>query len=109
MKKYGALIALGSAVLFGILAVIIANKWMAKQTPTEEGQMIRESLPITKIVVATDDISIGAPLSDTNVALSEWPSSNLPKGHFTDIKGVIGRVAVTKLVAGEPLLAAELA
>ena len=109
MKKYGALIALGSALLFGILAVFIANKWLSKQTPSETGLAIRESLPITKIVIASEDISIGAPLTEKNITLAEWPSTNLPKGHFTDIKGVTGRVAVTKLVAGEPLLAAELA
>ena len=109
MKKYGALIALGSAVLFGILAVFIANKWLTKQAPSEMGMAIRETLPITKIVIASDDIGIGTPLSEKNIALAEWPSTNLPKGHFTDIKGVTGRVAVTKLVAGEPLLAAELA
>ncbi|MDH3392643.1 MAG: Flp pilus assembly protein CpaB, partial [Desulfobulbaceae bacterium] len=106
---YGALIALGSALLFGILAVFIANKWLSKQTPSETGLAIRESLPITKIVIASEDISIGAPLTEKNITLAEWPSTNLPKGHFTDIKGVTGRVAVTKLVAGEPLLAAELA
>lgn len=109
MKKYGALIALASAVLFGILAVFIANKWLAKQTPSQAGRGVVASLPITKIVVASDDISIGTPLSDKNVALAEWPSTNLPKGHFTDINDVKGRVAVSKLVAGEPLLAAELA
>ena len=109
MKKYGALIALGSAVLFGILAVIIANKWLATQKPSGPGTAIKESLPITKIVIASTDIDIGAPLSEKNITLAEWPSTNLPKGHFTQVKEVVGRVAVTKLVAGEPLLAAELA
>lgn len=110
MKKYGALIALGCAVLFGILAVILASKWLEKQTPQETAQTrLKTTLPITKIVTATDDIAVGTFLTDKNIALTEWPSTNLPKGHFTDLNEVKGRVAVTKLVAGEPLLAAELA
>ncbi|MDH5297701.1 MAG: Flp pilus assembly protein CpaB [Desulfobulbaceae bacterium] len=110
MKKYGALIALGCAVLFGILAVILASKWLEKQTSPETAQMrMKETLPITRIVTATEDVPVGTFLTEKNIALTEWPSTTLPKGHFTDLNVVKGRVAVTKLVAGEPLLAAELA
>jgi hypothetical protein len=31
MKKYGALTVLGVALLFGVLAVVLANRWLANQ------------------------------------------------------------------------------
>ena len=35
MKKYGTLIALAVAVVFGIIAVILANQWLTSRVPTE--------------------------------------------------------------------------
>jgi len=108
MKKYGALIALFVAVIFGSLAVMLANRWLASQQVVPQETRITK-IPTADIVVAAQDIDIGAPLSTANLALAPWPKANQPKGAFTDMKQLEGRIAVTKLVAGEPLLAAELA
>jgi len=108
MKKYGALIALGLAILFGVLAVLLANKWMSGQVSDQAG-MERGSIPLAKVVIATDNIDIGTPLTEKNLALADWPKANLPKGAFEQVKDVEGRVAVTRLTAGQPIIAAELA
>jgi len=108
MKKYGALIALGVAIIFGVLAVYLANKWMTSQQP-EVTTVVKEQLPTTKIVIASKDIPIGTMLNEQVLALAEWPKANIPKGAFHDTKELEGRVAVTQLSAGEPLLKAELA
>lgn len=107
MKKYGTLIALAVAVVFGILAVVLANKWLS--TRAQDQAAIKEQVPLTQVVIAARDLDIGTRLSENNLVLADWPKANVPKGAFTKIEDVIGRVTVTKMVAGKPLVAAELA
>jgi pilus assembly protein CpaB len=108
MKKYGTVIALGLAVLFGVVAVILVNKWLSGQTAGT--QVVRtESVPLTKIVVAATELTVGARLSKENLAQVDWPKANVPKGAFENISDVEGRATITKMAAGTPVLAAELA
>lgn len=107
MKKYGTLIALAVAVIFGILAVVLANKWLS--TRAQDQSAIREQVPLTQVVIAAKDLDIGTRLTETNLVMADWPKASVPKGAFTKIEDVVGRVTVTKMVAGKPLVAAELA
>lgn len=108
MKKYGTVIALGLAVVFGALAVWLASQWLQAKASDEKKQA-KEAVPLTSIVIAAQDLEIGTPLGKQNLTLAPWPKANVPKGAFDNIDLVAGRVAVSKLSAGEPLLAAELA
>jgi pilus assembly protein CpaB len=107
MKKYGTLIALAVAVVFGILAVVLANKWLS--TRAQEQVAVREQVPLTQVVIAARDLDIGTRLTEQNLVLADWPKASVPKGAFGAIEQVVGRVTVTKMVAGKPLVAAELA
>lgn len=107
MKKYGTLIALAVAVIFGILAVVLANRWLS--TRAQDQVTIKEQVPLTQVVIAARDLDIGTRLSESNLTLADWPKANVPKGAFSNIQDVVGRVTVTKMVAGKPLVAAELA
>ena len=109
MKKYGTVIALGLAVVFGALAVWLANQWLTTRAAQQEKVVMTEAVPLTKIVVAARDLEIGTPLSSQTLTLAQWPKANVPQGAFEDIKQVEGRVAVSRLAAGQPLRAAELA
>lgn len=108
MKRYGALIALVVAVGFGLMAVVLANKWLSNRAPAE-AMAAGETIPTAKIVIAAKNLPIGAPLSGDNLSLAAWPKANVPQGAFTSLEEVEGRVAVTPLTAGTPVLAAELA
>ncbi|TLM69281.1 MAG: Flp pilus assembly protein CpaB [Deltaproteobacteria bacterium] len=108
MKKYGTIIALAVAVVFGILAVVLANKWLTTRASRDQ-VTIREQVPLAQIVIAAKDLEIGSKLTQDNLVLADWPKANVPKGAFTKIEDVVGRVTVTKMVAGKPLVAAELA
>lgn len=108
MKKYGALVTLGLAILFGVLAVLLANRWMSGRVSDEAG-VARDPIALAKVVIATENVEIGAPLTGKNLALADWPRANIPKGAFEQLADVEGRVAVTRLTAGQPILAAELA
>jgi pilus assembly protein CpaB len=109
MKQYGTLIALAVAVTFGIVAVILANKWLSTQVPEQKQVIVQDQIPVTKIVVAAQDLDIGSPLNDQTLLLADWPKANVPKGAFTKTEEVEGRVTVTRIVAGIPVVASELA
>lgn len=108
MKKYGTIIALAVAVIFGIVAVILANKWLSTRASVDQAA-IREQVPLTKVVIAAKDLDIGTKLNETNLILADWPKANVPKGAFDKVESVVGRVTVTKMIAGKPVVAAELA
>jgi pilus assembly protein CpaB len=108
MKKYGALIALVLAVGFGLMAVVLANRWMAARSAPEQ-VVQKEELPVVKVVVAARELPIGTPLSAANLTLAEWPKSLVPKGAFHDLAAVENRIAVNRVPAGVPIMAAELA
>ena len=108
MKKYGTVIALGLAVLFGVVAVVLVNKWLSSQTSPP--QTVRtETVGMAKIVVAATNLSIGTRLTPENLTLAPWPKAHVPKGAFENITEVEGRVSITKMNAGTPVLGAELA
>jgi pilus assembly protein CpaB len=109
MKQYGTLIALAVAVIFGIVAVILANQWLSTQVSDEKVVIQEQKIPMTKIVVAAQDLDIGSVLNEQTLALTDWPKANAPKGAFTKIEEVKDRVTVTRVVAGVPIVAAELA
>nr|NIQ95015.1 Flp pilus assembly protein CpaB [Desulfuromonadales bacterium]NIS41292.1 Flp pilus assembly protein CpaB [Desulfuromonadales bacterium] len=108
MKKYGALIALGLAIVFGAAAVVLTMQYLSGQTP-ETPVVQRETVPMTEIVVPASDIEIGTPLSAKNLVLVNWPKKNVPHGAFNSIAELENRVAVTKLFKGRPIIAAEMA
>lgn len=108
MKKYGALIALGLAIVFGAVAVLLTNQYLSGKA-AQPVAMAREPDPTVKIVVPAQDIEIGTPLNAANLALVDWPKKNVPQGAFTGMQDLEGRVAVTKLFQGRPIIAAELA
>jgi pilus assembly protein CpaB len=54
-------------------------------------------------------MNMGTILTTENLTMADWPKANTPKGSFTDIKKVEGRVSVTRITAGMPIVSAELA
>jgi pilus assembly protein CpaB len=67
------------------------------------------STPMTKIVVAAVDLPIATTLRPEHLRLADWPAGNQPTGVLHDIKDLPGRVVISKVVQGEPLLAVKLA
>jgi pilus assembly protein CpaB len=108
MKKINPLLVFGLAALFGILAVFVAHRWLASRV-TVPTVVKQESIPLTRIVVAAQDIMVGMPLTADNLTLADWPWSIVPKGAFKDIQAAVGRVAVSRISTGMPLVDSELA
>jgi len=65
--------------------------------------------PMTRIVVAAVDLPIATTLRPEHLRLAEWPAGAQPIGVLRDIKELVGRVVISKVVQGEPILAVKLA
>ena len=78
MKQYGTLIALAVAVIFGVVAVILANQWLSTQGSEETVIVPEHKSPVTKIGVSAHDLDIGSQLNEQTNQLVRWPKSTTP-------------------------------
>ncbi|MBB5469990.1 pilus assembly protein CpaB [Paraburkholderia sp. CI2] len=99
MKNSRALVMLTIAVLAGLAAVSFASRWLLQ---TSSGA-------VTSVAVASSEISLGQPLNQNLIHLVSWPTSSVPPGAFADGKALDGRVLLTSLAPGEPVLESKLA
>lgn len=106
MRNRNLLIA-GVALALGLVAVFLLNSYFSGFEQAQEEAV--QDAQMTRIVVATQEIGFGAPISSTNTRLASWPSSALPSGAFTSIEDATrgGRVALRPHVVGEPILASK--
>jgi pilus assembly protein CpaB len=97
---------LGVAVLIGLIAVYLANAYFSGIQQRQDD--IVKQTRLTKIVVAVQAVDFAAPLTNTNVALVDWPSAHVPAGSFVSVDDATkNRVALQPIAAGEPIIAAR--
>lgn len=100
------LIVVAAAIFIGLLAVLIVNGVFSgvEQAQEREAEANRQ----VRIVVASQDVAFGTPLSAQNVRLANWPANSVPAGAFTSLEEATkSRVALRPMVVGEPVLAAR--
>ncbi len=99
-------ILLAAAGVIGIIAVIVANAWFSGLENQQEAVSSDEQ-GSAQIVVATQPLGFGSPLSEQNLRLADWPAGSVPQGAFRSIEQALqdGRVALRPIVPGEPVLA----
>jgi pilus assembly protein CpaB len=64
---------------------------------------------MTNVVVAAKDLPLATTLKPEHLQLVMWPRGARPADTFQDTKDLVGRVLITRLVKGEPVLAPKLA
>lgn len=99
MRGSRAVIMLVLALVAGIAAVVLAARWLTQQT----------SATTQQVAVAGRDIDLGTALNATMVELVPWPAGAVPKGAFSTQADLEGRVLITAVQRGEPLLESRLA
>jgi pilus assembly protein CpaB len=109
--RASTLVMVGFAVLFGLLAVFIAQAWLNSQSEMRmrslEGQ---KSPPLTTktIVVAAKPLRYGMELNKDSLREIPWSQDAVPKGAFNSISEILGsgkRVVLAPIEANEPVLA----
>jgi pilus assembly protein CpaB len=110
--RTSTIVMIGFAVVFGLLAVFLANAWLNNRAAEQMRNLAAQQKaapPAHTIVVASRPLKFGDVL--TSFALREiaWPQDDLPKGAF----GKIGQLTATKhvvlmpIAVNEPILAAQ--
>jgi pilus assembly protein CpaB len=82
---------IGFAVVFGILAVFVAQVWLNNQANKQA--RTREPAPVATrtIVVAKEPLRFGATLTAKMLREVPWPANAMPAGAFARIKDVLGQ------------------
>ena len=99
MKNRRALLMMALAIVFGLVAVALASRWLLRQSPGAGN----------KIVVAATDVSLGQRLTPEMLKQIDWPADSLPRGALRDGSKLAGRVLKTSVLRDEPLSEAKLA
>lgn len=101
------LIILGVALVLALIAVFLANTYFSGVEQRQ--QRVAEEQKLSRIVVASQNLGFGTPLSLQNLRLVNWPANSVPMGAFTSIPAALkdNRVALRPIVTGEPVLASK--
>ncbi len=110
--RASTIVMIGFAVVFGLLAVFIAQVWLNNQAAMRAKSMQAETKPVATqtIVVAAQPLRFGAELNASMLKEMPWPQDELPAGAFHKIKDVLTgrRVVLTAIEANEPVLALKI-
>ena len=103
-----SLIAIGIAILLGLLAVYLANIFLS----VRERQIDDTPQGMTKVAVAAVPLDFGVSVTPEKVRFVALPNTSLPAGTFTTLAQLSPdgkpRVALRPLQVNQPLLAADL-
>ena len=103
-----SLIALGAAIILGILAVYLANVFIS----SKEEQASEALAGTTKVAVAAAPLDFGVPVTADKVRFVDYPTGSLPAGTFARIQDVVpkgkARIALRPIAVNEPILAGKI-
>lgn len=102
MRNKRLIIAVLAAVAFGLIAAVSVSRYLAS------AQAYTRNL--NNVVIAKVEIPIGSRIIAEQLTVAQFPRSVSPEGTFAKIdENVIGRVAVTRIAAREPVTESRLA
>lgn len=108
--RASTLVMIGFALVFGIIAVFIAQIWLANQANRQVEATVKP-LPTRTLVVAKAPLRYGTELSAALLEEVPWPSDALPAGAFARISDVLNggtRIVLTAIEANEPVLGVKI-
>lgn len=101
------------AVVFGLLAVFIAQAWLNGQAERRLRSLEAQKKPLTTntIVVAAQRLPFGIELAREHLREVPWPSEAMPQGAFATVNALLSsgkRVVLAPLEPEEPVLAVKI-
>jgi pilus assembly protein CpaB len=100
------IIALGAAVVLGLLAVFFANTYLNRS------QQQAYAGGTTKVAVATAPMAYGVDVTPDKVRFVDYPNTSIPPGAFTTAAALLPpgkkRVALMSIAVNEPILASKI-
>lgn len=109
--RASTIVMIGFAVVFGLLAVFIANMWLKNQAGQHvQAQAPQPAVQTKTIVVAAQPLRFGAELTDANLKEVPWPETAIPAGAFarkSDLLAQGRRIVLAAIEPNEPVLAVK--
>ena len=106
--KRQTLIALGVAIILGLVAVLLANTYLTGR----ERQVASTNEAMVRIAVASLPLTYGADITPDKVKFVNYPATSLPPGTYRSMAELLPmgkrRVALRPILVNQPLLAADL-
>lgn len=108
MMRRQSLIALGVAIVLGLLAVYLANVFLN----VRQNQLNSSPTGTTKVAVAAVPLDYGTQVTPDKIKFIDYPTGNLPSGSFPTVASVMPngkqRIALRPILVNQPLLASDL-
>jgi pilus assembly protein CpaB len=106
--KRQTIIALGIAIILGLVAVFLANTYLTSR----ERQLAAQPQGMVRIAVASLPLVYGAEITPDKVKFVNYPQTSLPPGTYRSIAELLPegkrRVALRPIQVNQPLLATDL-
>lgn len=107
--RSSTLVMIGFAVVFGLLAVFIAQVWLNNQASIQKKNLEANKSPINTqtVVVAKQALRFGAELNAGMLREVAWPAEARPTGAFAKIEDLLSggrRVVLAAIEENEPVL-----
>src|SRR6187551_1586947 len=102
---------IGFAVVFGLLAVFIAQVWLNNQASLRAKVEPAKAIASQTVVVAKQPLRFGTELTAAMLQEVPWPSDALPNGAFAKIHDILShgrRVVLTAIETNEPVLSLKI-
>ena len=111
--RTSTIVMIAFAVMFGLLAVFVAQSWLNSQTEQRMRSLEANKKPVSTstIVVASKPLRFGNELTESQLREAPWPEASLPSGSFSKIADVLKggkRVALTAIEPNEPVLSTKI-
>jgi len=111
--RTSTIVMIAFAVVFGLLAVFVAQSWLNRQAELRLKHMeaAQKPVPGRTVVVAAAPLRFGMSLSPQNLREVSWPHEAIPAGTFESLQQLIAggkRVVLASIEANEPVLASKI-
>lgn len=111
--RISTVVMIAFAVVFGLLAVFVAQTWLNNQADLRMKNLEAHKQPLNArtIVVASKPLRFGNELSAQALREVPWPEEALPSGAFASAADLLTggrRVVLTAIEANEPILATKI-
>jgi len=106
--KRQTLIALGVAIILGLIAVFLANSYLSGR----EKQLASSPEGMVRVAVAATPIGFGTELTPDKVKFVNYPQASLPAGTYNSMPALLPqgkkRIVLRPILLNQPLLATDL-
>ena len=113
--RASTIVMIGFAVVFGLLAVFIAQAWLNNQAELRAKSMSAEAskpaVATKTIVVAKQPLRFGTELNASMLEEIPWPAEAMPTGAFSSVKEMLApgrRIVLAAIEPNEPVLALKI-